>query len=181
VRAAIWSLIWSLLAVFAACGQDLGVRLKSAAGAEGVVYVGYQVPLVRGAGTVCGLWGDGVQGRRNKLMLDGPRKLTVLVRFEKGVAGKLLLASEDCQVEAGGQRVQMLDGVTAAMSVRYLAAREDDGSMYALALHDDAEAATTLIGFARDRTNPKRQQKAFYWLARSEDPQAESFIRNVLR
>ena len=101
--------------------------------------------------------------------------------MDSGKVDKMLQASEDCEIDAGSQTVTMLTGVSAAASIGYLAAREDDSGMYAISLHRDGLATEKLNEMARDGKNAKRQKKAFFWLARSRDPKADEFIERVLR
>jgi hypothetical protein len=151
--------------------------LLSGAARDSVKYVGYEVAMQPGYGTMCG-WHS---SRQNKLMLDGPKKLRILFRVDHGKVEKMLLATEDCEIDAGGQAVVMLPGITAAQSVEYLASREDDSGFHAISAHQDSVAAERLIAIARDRKNPHRQKKAFFWLARSKDVKAERFIESILR
>lgn len=120
-------------------------------------------------------------GTRTKILLDGPKTLRMLFRVESGKVDKILLASEDCEIDAGSQTVTMLKSVSAAASIGYLAAREEDSGMYAISLHRDGLATEKLIEMARDDKNAKRQKKAFFWLARSKDPKADEFIARMLR
>lgn len=166
--------MWVLLALM--LGQDLGSALSSAAKGS-VKYVGYEVAMQPGHGTVCGWNGQ----RQSKLLLDGPRRLRILFHVDHGKLDKMLLASEDCEIEAGSQTLVMLPGITSAASINFLSARDDDSSLYAISLHADPKATEQLIAMARDSKNAKRQKKAFFWLARSKDPNAERFIEKILR
>ena len=160
-------------------GQDLGAALAAASPA-GVAYVGYDVPMQAGQGTVCNNWNGGIETRQKKLMLDGPSRLRMLFRVDNGKVDKLLLASEDCEIDSGTQRVVMLPGVTSASSIRYLALRSDDSGLYAISLHRDPLATETLIALVRDSKNPRQQKKALFWLALSKDAKAEQFIERIL-
>ncbi len=174
---------WAGLALFVtlpACGQDLGAVL-AAASPTGVKWVGYEVAMQTGIGTVCNNWNGWAGSRQTKVMLDGPKTLRVLFRVDSGKVEKMTLASEDCEIEAGSQQLVMLPGVSAAASVRYLAKLEDDSALYAISLHRDPLATETLIAIARDGSQAKRQKKAFFWLARSKDPKADEFIGRILR
>ncbi len=152
--------------------------LLSGAAPNSVKYVGWEVAMPPGSGSVCG-W-DGVT-IREKLLLDGPRRLRILVEVDHGKVGKIRLATEDCTVEPGTKELVMLPQVSAADSAAYLYERGDDTSMLALSLHDDAAGVERLILAARDRQNEKRQKRAFFWLARSKNPRAEAFIDRILR
>ncbi len=153
----------------------------AAASPKGVKWVGYEVAMQLGTGTVCNNWNGGTGSRQTKVMLDGPKTLRVLFRVDSGQVEKMTLASEDCEIEAGSQQSVMLPGVSAAASVRYLAKREEDSALYAISLHRDPLATETLIAIARDGSQAKRQKKAFFWLARSKDPKADEFIGRILR
>lgn len=166
--------------VLPVCGQDLGAALAAASPA-GVAYVGYEVPMQSGQGTVCSNWNGGFESRQKKLLLEGPTRLRILFRVDKGKIDKMLLASEDCEIDSGNQSVVMLPGVTPAASIRYLAGRNNDSELYAISLHRDPLATETLIALARDTKNPRQQKKAFFWLARSKDAKAEQFIERILR
>jgi len=166
--------MWALMALV--LGQDLGADLE-AASRDAVKFFGYEVAMSPGHGTVCGWNGQ----RQSKLMLDGPRRLRVLFKVDHGkVVDKMMLGSEDCEIDAGAQTLVMLPNVTAAASIKYLASRADDAGLHAISLHADALATRELIAMARDAKNAKRQKKAFFWLARSKDPGAERFIESIL-
>lgn len=165
---------WVILA--ALMSQDLGAAI-SAAAQNSVKYVGYEVAMQPGQGTICG-WQN---FRQDRLMLDGPRRLRILFQVDHGKLGKMKLASEDCAIEPGAQQLQMLPQVSSADSIRFLSARNDDQSIFAISLHNDPKATEALISMARDAKDSRRQKKAFFWLARSKDPSAERFIEKLLR
>ena len=172
---------WALLMLaMPMAGQDLGATL-AAASRDSLKYVGYEVPMQPGQGTICSNWSGGVTSRQTKLKLDGPTRLKILFRVDHGKVDKILLASDDCEIDVGKQTVVMLNGIATASSIAYLGMRDDDSSLYAISLHKDPKAAQQLIAMARDTKNPRRQKKAFFWLARSKDAQAEQFIDKILR
>jgi hypothetical protein len=160
--------------------QDLPSALGAAA-AAGADFVGYEVPMAKGHGTVCSNWTGGFHTRQDALLLDGPTRLRVLFEVKDGKPGKLLLASDDCRLEPGSKTVKMLTGVTPEASIRYLMSRGDDSAIYAVSVHNHPLATRSLIDAARDASNRSRQKKAFFWLARSKDPAAEAFILQILR
>lgn len=165
-----------LLACLPLYGQDLAAALKAAAPNE-AKWVGYEVAMQPGQGSICG-WNN--SSRQNKLLLSGPTRLRILFRIERGVIGKMQLATEDCQIEPGTGQLLILPNISPEASIRFLATRGDDSSLFALSLHQSPVAAKTLIEIARDAQNPGRQKKAFFWISRSKDPQAEAFIARIL-
>jgi hypothetical protein len=143
-----------------------------------------EVPIVTGHGTVCNHWyGDNntISTRRDKIVLDGPRKLRLLFRVNSGKIEKISSATEDCAIDAGTQRIETIPNVTPEEVVNYLATRDDDSHLFALSLIDHPSATPKLIALAKDSTNPKRQKKAFFWLARSKNPDALAYIDRILR
>lgn len=160
-----------------ACGQDLASRLASSSPND-IKYVGWEVAIQPGHGTVCG-WNHNF--RQNQLLLDGPRRLRILFKVDHGKVEKMQLATEDCAIDPGTQTVVMLPGVTPVASIEYLASRGDDSSILAISMHADPAATPKLIALARDASDPKRQKKAFFWLSRSPDPAAGKFIERILR
>ena len=172
---------WALLMLaLPMAGQDLGAVL-AAASRDSLKYVGYEVPMQPDQGTICSNWSGGFTSHQTKLKLDGPTRLKILFRVDHGKVDKMLLASDDCEIDMGKHTVVMLNGISPAASIAYLSGREDDSSLYAISLHKDPKATQQLIAMARDGKNARRQKKAFFWLARSRDAQAEQFIEKLLR
>ncbi len=173
--------MWTLLMLaLPLAGQDLEAALAAAA-RDSLKYVGYEVPMQPGYETICSNWSGNVNSRQTKLKLDGPTRLKILFRVDHGKVDKMLLASDDCEIDVGKQTVVMLNGITPAASITYLSGRGNDSSLYAISLHQDPRATQQLIAMARDTKNAHRQKKAFFWLARSKDAQAEQFIEKILR
>ncbi len=172
-------LLWASLT---ACAESSLERKILAAAPSGLAWVTYEVPLQSGSGTICSHWDNGgFSSRQSKLLLDGPRKLRLLFRVNAGKIEKMSLASEDCSVEPGTQSLVSLAGVSPEESIDFLASREDDSSLFALSLHDHPAATPKLIELCKSSANPKRQKKAFFWLARSKDPAALAYIDKILR
>lgn len=159
--------------------QDLSSAIRAAS--SGTDFVGYEITMAKGHGTVCSSWNGSINSRQDQLMLDGPRKLRILFEIKEGKPGKMLLASEDCKLEPGTKSVRMIPNVSAESSIRYLSTREDELSLYALSLHDHPQATRSLISLAQDSSNRNRQRRAFFWLARSKDPAVDAFFQRVLR
>ncbi len=169
-----------LLLALPMAGQDLGAAL-AAASRDSLKYVGYEVPMQAGHDTICSNWSGGLSSHKAKLKLDGPTRLRILFRVDHGRVDKMLLVSDDCEIDVGKQTLVMLSGISTAASIAYLSGREDDSGLYAISLHNDPKATQQLIAMARDTKNPRRQKKAFFWLARSKDAQAGQFIEKILR
>ncbi len=173
------------LVALGACAQSNGLERKiQAVAPSGVAWAMVEVPMVAGHGTICNHWyGDGnsITTHRNKILLDGPRKLRLLFRVNSGKIERISSASEDCAIEAGAQRIETVANISAEEVVNYLASRDDDSHIFALSLIDHPSATPKLIALAKDASNPKRQKKAFFWLARSKNPEALAYIDRILR
>lgn len=158
-------------------------------------WLGYAVPAVSGDRQICcgnGNWnGDGGCGpcrlegsdhgsninlRGDKVKLEGPQNLIVLLRAENGHIGRMRTVSEDCTIDAGGLQVTWLSDVKAADSVKYLekfvTAQEFDdhghdrlsrGALTAVALTGDASADQAIASFAAlDKPESMRRETAFW-------------------
>lgn len=174
-----------VLIALSACAQTNGLERKiQAVAPSGIAWALIEVPMVSAYGSVCNHWyGDGnnISSHRDKIMLDGPRKLRLLFKVNSGKIERISSASEDCAIDPGTQRLETLANVATEEVVNYLAGREDDSHIYALSLIDHPSATPKLIALAKDASNPKRQKKAFFWLARSKNPDALAYIDRVLR
>ncbi len=124
--------------------------------------------------------------------LEGPRQLFVLFRAEAKHVEKIRVASEDCELDAGGLRFVWLTGVKPAESVALLSgyatagdsdagAKEDlaQGAMTAVALHEDASADRALEAFvARERPESLRQHAAF-WLGTARGKAGVAILKHM--
>jgi hypothetical protein len=131
-------------------------------------WVGYAVPIVPGDRQVCG-WDGGKQGGHH-LSLEGPAALFVLYRVEQNAISKVLMATPDCDIDAGGLPVTWLTGVSGAESVRYLdklamPERLADSALSAIALHRDTEADRALDARLDADQPDKIREKAVMWLS----------------
>lgn len=174
------------LCCLSACAQTPSLESKlQALAPQGSVWAQVLLPLTPGHGTICSHWhGEGshsLNTYRQKILLDGPRQFRLLFRVHNGKVDRVSAATEDCAIEAGSQRLETLSSVTAEEVITYLASREDDSHLFALSLIDHPRAATQLIALAKDTSHPRRQKKAFFWLARSRHPAVQSFLESILR
>lgn len=161
--------------------------------AEQAQWLAYAVPAANGDKQVCcgNNWGDGSCGpcrleesdhtssvnlRSDKVELEGPQRILVLLRAEGRKIGKVRVVSEDCTIDAGGLPVVWLANVNVRESVQYLQKLVDGGefeehggervgrgALTALALHNDPAADTALDRFtAADKPEGLRREAAFW-------------------
>jgi hypothetical protein len=172
---------FALLSLLPACAQSgLESKLQAAAPA-GEAWVYYEVPMHAADGSVCGFWNGNISLRQSKLLLDGPQRLRLLFLLHDGKILKTAMASEDCEIVSGAKTLIKVPGITAEESIAFLAARGDDTSLYAISLHQHPAATPRLIALAKDKSDPRRQKKAFFWLAHSKDPAALQYLGDILR
>jgi HEAT repeat protein len=170
--------------------QTVAAWVKSASRAE---WLGYAVPAVSGdRQACCGDWngngscgpcrleggdhGSNINLRGDKLKLEGPQNLVVLLRAENGSIGRIRTVSEDCTIDAGGLKVIWLSDVKPAESVKYLekfvTAQEFEehghdrlsrGALSAIAMTGDASADQAIASFtAPDKPESLRRETAFW-------------------
>ena len=171
--------------------QTIEVWAKSADHSQ---WLAYSVPAVSGDRQVCcGNWngnngncgpcrlegsdhGNSINLRDDKIKLEGPQGLIVLLRADTRRIGKIRVVSEDCTIDAGGLRVIWLTGVNPAESVRYLEAIVDSkelderggdrlsrGALTAIALTADPSADKAIANFtAHDKPEEMRKEASFW-------------------
>ena len=177
-----------LRAVAGSFAQTIDAWAKSADHAQ---WLAYSVPAVNGDRQVCcGNWngncgpcrlegsehGNSINLRDDKVKLEGPQSLIVLLRADARRIGKIRVVSEDCTIDAGGLQVIWLTGVNPAESVRYLEAIVDSkeldehggdrlsrGALTAIALTADPFADKAIANFtAPDKPEGMRKEASFW-------------------
>jgi HEAT repeat protein len=157
----------------------------------------------------CGDWHDGSCGpcrleggdhgsninlRGDKVKLEGPVSLIVLLRAENGRIGRLRSVSEDCTIDAGGLAVTWLSAVNPAESVKYLekfvTAEEFDerghdslsrGALSAIAMTADPAADRAIAGFtALDKPEGMRRETAF-WAGEARGAQGLALLKRMAK
>lgn len=173
--------------------QTVDAWAKSADHAQ---WLAYSVPAVSGDRQVCcgnGNWndnsgncgpcrlegsdhGNSINLRGDKVKLEGPQSLLVLLRADARKIGKIRVVSEDCTIDAGGLQVIWLTGVNPAESVRYLETivdtkefderggnRLSHGALTAIALTGDPSADNAIANFtAPDKPEGMRKEASFW-------------------
>jgi len=176
-------------AVAGSFAQTVDAWAKSSSRAQ---WLGYAVPAVSGDRQICcGDWHDGSCGacrleggehgsnvnlRGDKVKLEGPGSLIVLLRAENGRIGRMRSVSEDCTIDAGGLEITWLSAVNPAESVKYLERfvtaeefeqhghdRLSRGALAAIAMTGDPAADRAIAGFtALDKPEDMRRETAFW-------------------
>jgi HEAT repeat protein len=129
-------------------------------------------------------------GARGPIKLEGSDRMIVMFRIADKQVERVRVFSEDCQLDAGGRAVHMLDGVQPAESVALLESlvtaeterkgRVTSGALSAIALHGDASAGTALERMARNHAAPSIRADALFWVSQRGDANASTIILNAL-
>jgi HEAT repeats len=182
-----------------------------AASAAGPVWIGYAVATSstdgsaccwsshRNAGSCCrGCRLEGERGddsfdvSRTSTPLEGPRRLHVLLRAERGRIQRVRAFSQDCAIDVKPLPFVWLDGVTGADSVAYLGAlldsdRDDarerdlpDGPLMALSMHQEPTAVDVMIRTAKRHPVARVRSQSLFWLAQTASRRAGDAIRGAI-
>ena len=189
-----------LLATVLAFAQALDQRLAAAVPATGVAWVGYRVPMIPGDRRVCcdgcrleRLDGNVTATSPGRVVLEPPRELLVLVRFENRSPSRIRTFTPDCDIDATGTTLTWLPNVSSDDSVAWLsaivtqqapatAARNKlfDPALSALAFQAGDRATAALAGFARTHANTHVRSQALFWLSQRAGQQALAAIAGAI-
>ena len=187
--------------------ETIDAWAKSASRAQ---WLAYAVPAAgQNRQVCCGDWQDGACGpcrleggergssinlRGDKVHLEGPQRLIVLLRAERGRIGRIRTVSEDCTVDAGGLEVAWLPAVNAAESVGYLArllnARELDdqggerlsrSALSAIAMTGDAAADQAIASFTAPDKPEDLRKKAAFWAGEARGAAGLELLKRLAR
>jgi hypothetical protein len=149
---------------------DFGRDIQSVANRPSPAWIGYRVPIARradasmqNADSCCG-----------RCRLAPPADLVVLARVQRGSVLELRPLAVDCDMDAGGMPLIWFDGVSAEVSVAWLAtivASSPDGSprigqqaLVAIGQHAGPAAVAALVKSGQTGSTQVRGQ-ALFWLA----------------
>ncbi len=154
--------------------QPLDARMRAAAPANGITWVGYRMPKVPGNHTMCG----SDHSRTTRIVLEGPREIDVLARFENGVLTRVETVTADCEIDASGAALVWLTDVTPPESTAWLSSlvagagagratanHTVEPALAALAMQAGGGAAEALVGFAKTHAQTRVRGQALFWLS----------------
>lgn len=152
-------------------------------------WIGYAVPLTRGYNLGCEYVSPGGWTAPGVVHLEPPDHAVILFRAEGGAITRIRVLSPDCEIDAGGVPVHWLDDVRPAENSALLqtfaaaknAERLRENAIYALSTSTESNAVDFLIGLARKDNNPRVRRMCVSALARSADPRATAFFKDVLK
>jgi hypothetical protein len=125
--------------------------------------------------------------------LEGADTLLVLFRVVNRQVERVRVFSEDCQLDAGGREITWLTGVKPSESVALLeglvtassqAERRDrivDGSISAIALHEDGSATAALERLLGQAQPQHVRAKVPFWLGNTRGRRGLEILQRVIR
>ena len=125
--------------------------------------------------------------------LEGADTMIVLFRVVNRQVERVRVFSEDCQLDAGGREITWLTGVKPAESVALLeslvaaqpsAERRDrivDGSISAIALHEDASATAALERLLAASQPQQVRAKVPFWLGNTRGRRGLEILQRVVK
>ena len=161
--------------------------MQSAGAAQRALWVGYRVSTIPIRHEWCS-----DSARPTRVVLEPARSMLVLARLEAGSLTELRTVAEQCEVDAGGMPVLLLEDVPADASVHWLRGiitaagvggherRLGERAMNALAWTDGALAVDALVDVARRDASQERRGKALFWLAQRAGREAVAAIAGAI-
>jgi HEAT repeat protein len=124
--------------------------------------------------------------------LEGADTMVVLFRVVNRQVERVRVFSEDCQLDAGGREITWLDGVKPPESVALLESlvtvtsteRRDriiDGSISAIALHEDASATAALERLLAPSQPQQVRAKVPFWLGNTRGRRGLEILQRVVK
>jgi hypothetical protein len=176
-------------------------------------WIAYLQPIVDSSmGGCCGNWNDGqyccggcalesrtgtvggtsVPQSAGPIKLEGARELIVLVRVEAQRIDRVQVYSGDCDLDAGGLVVHVLNGVRAVDSIAFLESTMQswpandrkgmpDSAIMGIALHKDPAADATMQRLLAPTQTDRIRKKALFWTARARGRQGFETARRMLK
>jgi HEAT repeats len=195
-------------AVTGSLAQTMEAWSKAADHAQ---WLAYSVPAVSGDRQVCcgNNWGNGscepcrlegsdhgsnINLRDDKVELEGPRRMIVLLRADARKVGKVRVVSEDCTIDAGGLQVTWLGAVNPAESVMLLETFVDNkeldehggdrlsrGVLTAIALTGDPAADQALANFTSPDKPEGMRKDALFWAGEARGAAGLALLKRMAK
>jgi HEAT repeat protein len=132
-------------------------------------------------------------GQAGAVKLEGADTMVVLFRVVTRQIERVRVFSEDCQLDAGGREITWLTGVKPPESVALLESlvttnpateRRDrivDGSISAIALHEDASATAALERLLAPSQPQQVRAKVPFWLGNTRGRRGLEILQRVIK
>ena len=123
--------------------------------------------------------------RTTRAHLEADDTIVVVARVSGGVAKKLRVFGSDCEVDAGGATIHLLQNVSDVESLDWLEAqvakRSDRDHLLAIvAMHSHASVVPRLIALARNDASSNVRRSALFWLGQRAGEKAAAELRHAV-
>jgi len=137
--------------------------------------------------------GNSINLRNDKVELEGPRRIIVLLRAESRKIGKIRVVSEDCTLDAGGLQIIWLPQVNPAESVQVLQSLIDPnefeghgdrlsrGALTAIALHADPSADQAIANFTSPSKPEGMRKEAAFWAGEARSATGLALLKRMAK
>ncbi len=152
-------------------------------------WVGYTIATIPGHQQYCDYGNGMVQGVRppGPVHLEPPEQAQIMFRIENSRIGKIRVISGDCQLDAAGLPIRWIRDVRPADSIAFLATfatsgtdHVREGSLAAIALHDDPAADEALERFAAANQPESLREKAIFWMGEARGRRGYDNLRRIV-
>jgi HEAT repeat protein len=167
---------------------SLQAKLTELGRDAGPLWVAYEVAAIHLSGRHYGN-GCGIQYLENGRYVAGntanAAPAYIFLRMENHAISKVEVASQGCQVDAGGMPVVWLTGVKPEESIaalRGIAERENsDSALMAIGFHESPAATRVLTELASAKQNPHLREKAAFWIASERGAEGWPSLQQLTR
>ncbi len=156
----------------------LGTQISSFG--AGPFWTAWQEPIIPGRhGDMC--WNE---GNGNRVRLEGPAAVVVLVRLENAQVSQLRVASPDCRFDAGGLPFYWISGVPAGESIAWLktqiAGSHLEEAILAIAMHS-GQAADRALDELIAASQPERvRERTAFWIGTTRGAPGVDTLKRML-
>ena len=179
-------------------------------------WVGYAVPMIAGEHQMCcssdgnyGAWRNCCRLEQNEgvnlnnsepgpglgpIKLEGPQRMLALLRVEQKNVGRIMTASEDCELDAGGLPFLWLGDARGAESVgllsEFVRANQNDSraekklrgrAIFAIAFHADPAADRALENFVAPNQSESLREHTAFWLGVARGKAGYQLLQKMAR
>jgi len=168
---------------------SLAAKLDDLGRSAGPLWAGYEIAANRSSGNRYGN-GCGVQYLEDGRYVSGktaspatPAVAYIFLRLANHTISKVEVASQGCQIDAGGVPVIWLSGVKQEESIavlRGVAEHEtSDNALMAIGLHESPSATRVLSELASARQSMHLREKASFWIASERGAEGFSALQQL--
>ena len=153
--------------------------------AQGPEWAAYAAPAIAGQHETCGHWleGRGNVAASGPVLLEGPALVLILFRLENHAVDKIRVYAIDCELDAGGLPVHLIQGVTAEAGVSYLETltASHKSALMAIAMHAGTAADRALDRLASPQQPEKTREEVAFWAGSARGAAGVQLLKKMAR